>query len=154
MPTQYTTWWLERGWEVMPEPSPMLRATLRGRDAQDSMMELATGSLATQLTSHFTAAAEEQLANGEQEDRDEIATLPLSLGGLPKWNSHSCRRGGAKKARNMGYLWPDADEREYSEDINRHFGWLEEAMKGGKKRQVAYAGTLPVGRRTRVTSKW
>jgi hypothetical protein len=37
------------------------------------------------------------------------------------------------------------------EDINRHFGWLEEAMKGGKTRPVAYASTLPVGRRLAVT---
>ena len=37
------------------------------------------------------------------------------------------------------------------EDINRHFGWQEEAMKGGKKRAVKYAGTLPAERRIRVT---
>ena len=40
------------------------------------------------------------------------------------------------------------------EDINRHFGWMEEALKGGKKRAVAYASTLSVQRRLNVTIGW
>ena len=80
---------------------------------------------------------------------DEIAALPLSLSRRPKWNSHSCRRGGTKKARDTAVA-----SEALADDINRHFGWAEEAMRGGKRRQAAYAGTLPVIRRLRVSSHW
>jgi hypothetical protein len=76
----------------------------------------------------------------------ELKSMPSNIHGKPKWNSHSCRRGGAKRARET-MNFTEAKE----EDINRHFGWVEEALKGGKRRQVAYAGTLPPARRISVT---
>ena len=76
----------------------------------------------------------------------EATSAAASLYGVPKWNSHSARRGGTKKAR-ATMLRSKAKE----EDINNHFGWIEEANKGGKARQVAYAGTLEAQRRINVT---
>ena len=57
------------------------------------------GSLAGQLKSMIEEAAEHAEHCGDALVLDEIAALPLSLSGRPKWNSHSCRRGGTKKAR-------------------------------------------------------
>jgi hypothetical protein len=85
--------------------------------------------------------------NADENEMDEISALPLSLSGEPKWNSHSCRRGGTKRARDL----MDQGGEDYTDDINRHFGWAVEAAKGGKKRQMAYAATLAASRRIRVT---
>ena len=145
-PSPFTSWWLERGWEVNIEPAPMLLATCRGNTVLP--MAWSPGSLAAQLKDEFeeaAAAALEQNADAS----DEIAALPLSLSGKPKWNSHSCRRGGAKRARDTAKVSGAEPE-----DINRHFGWMEEALRGGKKRAAAYAATLSVLRRLAVTLYW
>jgi hypothetical protein len=132
---------------VKPDPAPLLLAT--GPGGVILPMAWTPGSLAAQLKAQFEAAAEAAESGGVQAELDEIATLPLSLSGQPRWNSHSCRRGGAKRARDLAHL-----SKAKSEDINRHFGWMEEAMRGGKRRAAAYASTLPVLRRLRVTSHW
>jgi hypothetical protein len=146
-PTAFTQWWLSRGWEVTPDPAPMLRSTVRG--TQPSLMPYSPGSLASTLKAEFEEAIEAAEAATDSAAMDEVAILPMTLAGRPKWNSHSCRRGGAKKAQDMA-----DDSKADPSDINRHFGWLDEAMKGGKRRQTAYASTLPVLRRLRVTNLW
>ena len=149
-PSRLTKWWQDRGWSVMPDPAPVLRSTLAG--STPLAMPWHPGSLATRLRAHIVEAAEQAPGGGEIADQDETVVIPMSLGGKPKWGSHSCRRGGAKRARDLAHLWGASPD--IYEDINRHFGWLEEAMKGGRKRQAAYASTLPVQRRIRVTKKW
>ena len=111
------------------------------------MMPYTPGSMSANLKNEFNQAYEHMIQNGTEDELMELASLRTTMQGKPKWNSHSCRRGGAKLSR---YLMEDSEASE--EDINRHFGWMEEALRGGKKRQVAYASTLPVPRRVRVTS--
>jgi len=111
-------------------------------------MPYTAGSLATCLKAEFEEAYEQLLQAGDPEVI-EASTLPSTLDGVPKWNSHSARRGGTKRARATMEL-SEAKE----EDINYHFGWVEEAMKGGRKRQVAYAGTCEADRRVRVTCRF
>ena len=109
-----------------------------------STMPFTPTSLAAELKREMEEAFAALEPDGEA--AAEIATLPTGLDGAPKWNTHSLRRGGAKKARD---LMPVSKAME--EDINRHFGWIEEYMRGGKKRQIAYAGTLSATRRIAIT---
>jgi len=146
-PSEFAEWWLKQGWDVNPDPAPMLLSSVRGTTPVP--MPWQPGSLAGQLKSMMEEAAEHAEHCGDALVLDEIAALPLSLSGRPKWNSHSCRRGGTKKARDTAVA-----SEALADDINRHFGWAEEAMRGGKRRQAAYAGTLPVIRRLRVSSHW
>jgi hypothetical protein len=142
-----SAWWEEQGFSVLSEGGPLLLTTVAGQKGrQPLMMPITPGSIAGELKALFDQTYRDLLDSEEPLDSEDISSLPTTPGGVPKWNSHSCRRGGARHARNL-MLQSEARE----EDINRHFGWLEEAMKGGKTRQVAYASTLPVGRRLAVT---
>jgi hypothetical protein len=152
IPTAFTQWWVDQGWEVTPEPAPLLRSTTSG--GLPTTMPWAPGSLAGVLKREFEAAAAAVELSGSPEEQDELSVLPLSMSGVPKWNSHSCRRGGAKRARQLAHMTEGITPAQIDEDINRHFGWMEEALKGGKKRAVAYASTLSVQRRLNVTIGW
>ena len=147
IPTSFTQWWLAGGWDAVPDPAPVLRTTVRGN--LTSPMPYTPGSLAGTLKAEFEEAMDTAEQTRNPDAMDEIAVLPLSLSGRPKWNSHSCRRGGAKRAQDQAH-----ESKAEIHDINRHYGWMEEAKRGGRKRQTAYASTLPVQRRLRVTSTW
>ena len=144
-------WWVQHGVSaklLSPLPGPMLLTTARGsRGTLPLPMPVTAGTLSAELKSRMTSAFNEVDLTTNEELRDQLSALPSGLSGVPKWNTHSLRRGGTKLARE---LMVDSEARE--EDINLHYGWFEEAMKGGKKRQMAYASTVPAKRRMRVTS--
>lgn len=148
-------WWREQGFEVELNPGPLLCTTIAGSAGRiPLMMPYTPGSLAANLRVEFMEAYEQVLAEGLEDEVQEVTDLPVGLHGVPKWNSHSGRRGGAKHARYLMNNFDDLlhpERKTLPEDINVHFGWLEEALRGGKARQVAYASTTETTRRTAVT---
>ena len=68
-------------------------------------------------------------------------------GALPKWGTHSCRRGGAKRAldtRGLSGVSPI--------QIDFHFGWDEMAHARDHPMQTMYAGTADRADRIKVTA--
>ena len=143
-------WWKAQGIPaelLEPLPGPMLLSTVRGsRGTVPVPMPVTTGTLSAELKARMQRAFEEIDFTENPELRDQLSALPTGLSGQPKWNTHSLRRGGTKLARET-MLESGARE----EDVNFHYGWQEEALKGGRKRQVAYAATVPAKRRMNVT---
>ena len=138
-------WWQSRGITVEISPGPALMTSVKGtRGPLGVPLPITPESVAKELKVKMTAAHSQLVAGGE--NTEDLASLPIGLDQEPKWNSHSCRRGGTKRARDLLDV-----SKAKEEDVNRHFGWQEEALKGGKRRQVAYAGTLPAARRKNVT---
>ena len=150
---EYAVWWRNRGlsddlMEVIP--GPMLLSTVRGsRGTLPVPMPILSGSLGAELKLRMERAYDQIDFTADKSLLNQLSALPQTLGGRPKWNVYSLRRGGAKLSRET-MLDSGATEA----DINFHFGWFEEAMKGGKKRQVAYASTVPAERRMKVTKRF
>jgi hypothetical protein len=138
-------WWLARGYDVSINDAPVLRTTVSGtRAGVISPMPWTPGALAAELKREFTAVHGDILIGGTREERAEMASLPAGPLGTPKWASHSCRRGGTKRARDTRHL-SGAEV----EDIDRHFRWhTAEFMKN---MQVSYAGMMSVAQRIAVT---
>ena len=93
----------------------------------------------------FLAMHDDLMESDDPVTTDELSAMPTNLHGRPQWGSHSCRRGGAKHARETMHKTEATED-----DINRHFGWMIEYLKD-KARQVAYAATLPALSRIRAT---
>ena len=150
-------WWRQHG--VSDDfsdqlPGPMLLTTVRGsRGTVPVPMAVTTGTLSSELKAHFEMAYDAVDFEADTDLANQLSALPSGLSGRPKWNTHSLRRGGAKLAREI-LLASGSTRSPTEEDINFHFGWFEEAMRGGKKRQTAYASTVPAQRRMSVTKKF
>jgi hypothetical protein len=83
----------------------------------------------------------EQLLESDSKELEvQSAGLAMNLHG-PRWNSHSCRRGGTKKAREG----PASREM-----IDAHFRWGAKEAK--RQQQVAYASLEEAARRMEVTA--
>ena len=68
-------------------------------------------------------------------------------GAVPKWGTHSCRRGGAKRALDTrGLSGVDPIQ------IDFHFGWDEMAHARDHPMQTMYAGTADRTDRMKVTA--
>ena len=154
---QAMRWWNAHGIpqdRMEPLPGPMLLTTVRGsRGTLAVPMPVTTGTLSAELKARMESAYDEVAFHTDDGTRNQLSALPTGLSGRPKWNSHSLRRGGAKLAREI-LLASGATRSPAEEDINFHFGWYEEAMRGGKKRQTAYASTVPASRRMSVTDRF
>ena len=55
-PSEFAEWWLKQGWDVNPDPAPMLLSSVRGTTPVP--MPWQPGSLAGQLKSMMEEAAE------------------------------------------------------------------------------------------------
>jgi len=157
-------WWRsQKGIEASMTPGPLLTSTMPGskgrvatnhawapaslaavlKDTFNEVFEELTREQTTnQLAAHVEQAA--GVSQAAEQLMQQLSSLPQNLDG-PKWNSHSCRRGGTKLARELMDLSGAS-----TEDIDRHFGWST-GRGNTKKQQVAYAGMLPVARRVAVT---
>jgi hypothetical protein len=145
MPGADLLWWLERGYDASINDGPVLLSTIAGsRAAVVSTMPWTPGALAAELRAEFKEVYADLLLNGSEEERRELASIPAGPLGLPKWASHSCRRGGTKRARDTRHLTGASEE-----DINRHFRWHTAEFK--KNMQVSYAGMLSAEQRMAVT---
>ena len=150
-------WWRRRHsqWEVEVVAGPLLCSTTRGsRGEKGSDQPWTPASLASELKEVFEAVFLEVVSSDVAEAAGatssaselvgQLAALPANIKG-PKWNSHSCRRGGTKLAMEL------RDKSGASkDDVDRHYGWL--TKKNNTRRQQAhYAGMLPAQQRINVT---
>ena len=79
---------------------PLLCTTVRGtRGTVPLMMPYTPASLGAELKAKMDEAYDSLMASDEPLTADELSCMPLNLHGRPHWGSHSCRRGGAKHAR-------------------------------------------------------
>ena len=101
-------WWADSDgeWELRLAPGPLLCATQRGSRGQTpTHMPWTPSSLGAEFKALFEEAYQKVLAaevieaagsSGQVSDLvDQLSCLPSNLNG-PKWNSHSCRRGGTR----------------------------------------------------------
>ena len=133
-------WWRENvGGVVAVNPGPMLAATCNG-GTHPTDMPLQPGSLSNTMKKTFSSVYEQLLESNSEELEGQSAGLAMNLHG-PRWNSHSCRRGGTKKAREG----PASREL-----IDAHFRWGAKEAK--RQQQVAYASLEEAVRRIEVTA--
>ena len=124
-------------WEAALMEGPLLRPT-HGKYALHQPMSV--GSASRLVKEALTVADVEECKAGRP-------ACDVRPGAVPKWGTHSCRRGGAKRAmdtRGMSGV--------ESIQIDFHFGWDEMAHARDHPMQTMYAGTADRGDRTRVTA--
>ena len=140
-------WWLKAGYDVRVTAGPALVSTLQGSGGKQASDQVYTPvSLMTEYKKIFNEVYNELMDGGTEQDLDDMATLVADIDG-PKWNSHSCRRGGTKRAREIMHDFPELKITE--QDIDRHFRWQSDVLT--REQQVAYAGMLAAEQRRRVT---
>jgi len=133
-------WWPGNvGGVVAVNPGPMLAATCNG-GTHPTDMPLQPGSLSNTMKKTFNMIYEQLLESDSKELEVQSAGLAMNLHG-PRWNSHSCRRGGTKKAREG----PASREM-----IDAHFRWGAKEAK--RQQQVAYASLEEAARSMEVTA--
>jgi len=148
------TWWLSRrphyGAKVVAGPA--LCSTLPGSvGTRPGFHSFSTGSLSSTYKKTFDEAFDELMSEEDDQVIAELSCLPANING-PKWNSHSCRRGGTKLAREIRDAETDEMQRASEADIDRHFRWISEHLT--REQQLAYAGMLSSKQRCRVTKKF
>ena len=131
--------WLSMGYNVRPADGPALCTTGGGRKATPMPMPWAPTSLASELKKEMTLAYEELIADatarGAAANELTAMDVDLTLEGTPRWSSHSGRRGGTKRARELMHASGLTDKA-----INRHFRWHNKELN--LDRSVCYAGML------------
>jgi len=139
-------WWgaQKGGYDVRVTAGPALTSSLQGSDGRfPSDQAYTPGSLMTTYKRVFEEAYETVLEFGSAVENDELSSLVAGIDG-PKWNSHSCRKGGTKRAREL------MDFSKVNEQaIDRHFRWKSETLT--REQQVAYAGMVASRERCMVT---
>jgi hypothetical protein len=133
--------WTEMGVLAAVNPGPIICATANGGRTM-THMPLEPATLAGSMKRHFQSAYL-RMMDGEGGGEEQLAGLAMNLHG-PKWNSHSCRRGGTKLARSL------ADSSGATkESIDGHFRWG--AKDHNRQQQVAYASLEEAEVRMAVT---
>ena len=94
----------------------------------------------SKVVSQSFRSAHEQLAAMGVEVPD------VKPGALPKWGTHSARRGGAKRAMDTRHLSGVS-----ALMIDFHFGWDEQAHSKEHTMQWMYAGVAHRSKRAMVT---
>ena len=124
-------------WGCDVADGPLLRSTY-GRFALHQPMSVGAAS---KLVKEALQFADVQECAAGRPARD------VRPGAVPKWGTHSCRRGGAKRAldtRGLSGVSPI--------QIDFHFGWDEMAHARDHPMQTMYAGTADRIDRIRVTA--
>jgi len=149
-----TAWWLSRRafYDAKVVSGPALCSTLPGSGGtRPGFHTFSSGSLSSTYKKTFEEAFDELMEEQDEDAIKELSCLPANLSG-PKWNSHSCRRGGTKLAREIRDAETDESLRATEADIDRHFRWVSDQLT--REQQIAYAGMLSAKQRCRVTMKF
>jgi len=127
---------LLKGFKALTANGPLVRPS-SGR--YPLHQPASVGNMSQVVTSAFRDAHEYMAAKG-------VVVPDVPPGGMPKWGTHSARRGGAKRAM---------DTRSISKvsalSIDFHFGWDEQAHSKEHTMQWMYAGIAHRSERIMVT---
>ena len=122
-------------------PGPLLRASRRvGSEVRPTHMPLSCASLGADLKVIFTEAHRLVLERGAASPED----LPGCSVADAKWATHSCRRGGTRRARRT------RGTRVTEVMIDLHFRWRVRELRAQMQRH--YAGDDPRAERCAVTA--
>ena len=125
-----------KGFKVLTANGPLVRPS-SGR--YPLHQPASVGNMSRTVSHAFRDAHEAMASQG-------VVVPDVPPGGVPKWGTHSARRGGAKRAMDTRHL-----SKVSALAIDFHFGWDEQAHSKEHTMQWMYAGIAHRSERAMVT---